>query len=75
MSNNEHADLVAALNILRAGHARLACEVSAAPRSASSRNQLSAALWGGIRGILVIHGGEDVNMLYGCMTLKRVAVL
>jgi putative transposase len=40
----EHADLVAALNILRAGHARLACEVSAAPRSASSRNQLSAAL-------------------------------
>jgi putative transposase len=40
----EHADLVAALNILRAGHARLACEVSAAPRSTSSRNQLSAAL-------------------------------
>lgn len=40
----EHADLVAALNILRVGHARLACEVSVAPRSASSRNQLSAAL-------------------------------
>lgn len=39
----EHADLVGAMNILRAGHARLACEVSAAPRSASSRNQLNVA--------------------------------
>lgn len=46
----EHADLNAAINILRAGHARLACEVNGAVmpsatgtrRSDSSKNRLSA---------------------------------
>ena len=47
----ENADLNAAINILRAGHARIACEVNGAVmpsaagthRSDSSRNRLSAA--------------------------------
>ncbi|MCX7115302.1 MAG: zinc ribbon domain-containing protein [Gammaproteobacteria bacterium] len=39
-----HADLVGAINILRAGHAQLACEVSVDVSHASSRNQLSTVL-------------------------------
>ena len=61
----ENADVVGAINVLRAGHARLACEVSGA-YAASSRNP-PKRLTRGIApplsavGISGLQAGEDVN--------------
>ena len=62
----ENADLVGAINILRAGHARCACEVSGAVRSPaagahrSDSSRLDAGL--GAVGIPRLQAGEDVNV-------------
>jgi putative transposase len=64
----ENADVVGAINILRAGHARLACEVSGAgmpPAAGTHRSdsvQRAALSTVGISGLQV---GEDVKMADG----------
>lgn len=61
----EHADVVGAINILRAGHARCACEVSDAARSPAAGTHRSepggalCAAWS--RRNPALQGGEDVN--------------
>ena len=58
----QNADLVGAINILRAGHARLACEVNGARNAVSSRNPPRGAR--PVRrpvGIPSPVAGEDVN--------------
>jgi putative transposase len=61
----EHADLVGSINVLRAGHARIACEVSSEVRlpAAGTTPDRSAGSIPVPRclGILGIHAGEDVN--------------
>lgn len=61
-----HADLVAAINIKRAGHARLACEVSGAtmpPTAGSHRSDSGAAQVPPLSavGISGIQPGEDIK--------------
>ena len=63
----DHADQVGAINILRAGHARCACEVSGALRSpaAGTRRSDSGAAQCSLKnavGILRLPAREDVNI-------------
>lgn len=57
----EHADVVGAINILRAGHARIACEVSGAIRPPAAGTRRSDLETPGAVGITVIWDGEDVK--------------
>ncbi len=62
----ENADLVGAINVLRAGHARLACEVSGAVMPPSSRNPPKRLRGGSMPplsavGIPRLRAGEDVK--------------
>lgn len=50
----EHADVVGAINILRAGHARIACEVSGATRPPAAGTRQSNLATPGTVGIVVL---------------------
>ena len=66
----ENADIVGAINILRAGHARFACEVSDAARSPAAGTHRSGSGMGSMprlsaAGIPQLQVGEDVNIAIG----------
>ena len=59
----ENAGLVGAINVLRAGHARFACEVSGAimpPAAGTHRSEPGECRLGAV-GIPALQGGEDVK--------------
>jgi len=62
----ENADLVGAINVLRAGHARFACEVSGAamPPAAGTHRSNSGYCRLSAVGIAVLQGGEDVKVRF-----------
>jgi hypothetical protein len=62
----ENADLNAAINILRAGHARLACQVNGAvmPSATGTHRSYLPHSGGEAVGIPCLKAGEDVNAGY-----------
>jgi IS605 OrfB family transposase len=67
----ENADLTAAINIVRAGHARLACQVNGAIIPSATGTHRSDRPHPGVYavGIPVLEGGEEVN---GTPCLSRI---
>lgn len=74
-SFQENADLVGAINVLRAGHARLACEVSGAvmPPAAGTHRSESFRLDARLNavGIPCLQAGEDVNSIVALSNFAR----
>jgi len=76
---HNHADVVGALNVLRAGHARFACEVSGDARPPAAGTHRSDSGHRGLSavGIPSLEGGEDVKQvtMYGtAVRLRKVTV-
>jgi putative transposase len=73
----ENADLVGAINVLRAGHARFACEVSGAtmsPAAGTHRSDSGAVLNRPLSavGISGLQAGEDVNVHCPLITIHWI---